>query len=373
MKAITPPNQSKTHNNYISIAKAIGIICVVVWHSRPPEWLGILTMFFAVPLFFFTSGYFYKPAKSTTELATFYKKRIKGLYIPFVKWSIIFLLLHNIFYHLNIYNSQYGFRGETSVLYTLNDFVKKFFLIIFRMSDSEQLLGAFWFIRALFLAALIVATIQYIFRKCTFINRYIMFFVLLIGSYLTIHFVINIPWVGSLGLILFSAMFYVLGFCYRKIENNKFYSKFTLFLSTLVTFLGLTYFDKVTGVLGIKDEYVVPYTIVAVSGVLMVLNFSKLIETTKHIKNFFYYVGNNTMVILALHFICLKIVSIVKIGVYGLPIERLAEFPVIKGNNAYWWLAYTFIGILIPLTCQRIYNVARTRILSNISVYKKQL
>ena len=290
------------------------------------------------------------------------------MYIPFVKWSLTFLLLHNVCYHLNIYNGQYGFRGETSVLYTWTDFAKKAFNIIFRLSDNEQLLGAFWFIRALFIAALMVATIQFFFSKWKFINRYVMFLVLLIGSYFTIHFDINLPWVGSLGLILFSAMFYVLGYCYRQIENEEFYTKLSLFASTFITFFGLTYFDKVTGVLGIKDEYVSPYTVVAISGIIMVLNISKLIERTSRIKKLFYYAGNNTMVILALHFTCLKIVSLIKIGVYGLPIERLAEFPVIEENNTWWWIAYTLVGVCIPLLCQVAYDKTKNMM---ITIYHK--
>jgi len=368
MENNTPPKQNRSHNNYIAIAKAIGIMAVVVWHSRPPQWLGIFTMFFAVPLFFFTSGYFYKPSKTIKELRTFYIKRIKGLYIPFVKWSLVFLVLHNVCFHLNLYNGQYGFRGATSELYTWTDFAKKAFNIIFRLTDNEQLLGAFWFIRALFIAALMVATIQFIFSKWKLTNRYVMFLVLLIGSYVTIHYDINLPWIGSLGLILFSAMFYVFGFCYRKIENEKYYTKLSLFVATFITFFGLIYFDKVTEVLGIMDKYVFPYTIVAISGVIMVLNLSKLIEKTKYIKNFFYYAGNNTMIILALHFTCLKIVSLVKIGAYGLPIERLAEFPVIEENNSLWWIAYTLVGVAVPLLCQKAYDNIKEEIVT--SYYK---
>lgn len=368
MKISNTPPRSNNHNNYIAIAKAICIMAVVVWHSRPPQSLGIFTMFFAVPLFFFTSGYFYKPSKTIKELRTFYIKRIKGLYIPFVKWSLVFLVLHNVCFHLNLYNGQYGFRGATSELYTWTDFAKKAFNIIFRLTDNEQLLGAFWFIRALFIASLMVATIQFIFSKWKITNRYVMFLVLLIGSYVTVHFDINLPWIGSLGLILFSAMFYVFGFCYRKIENEKYYTKLSMFVTTFITFFGLTYFDKVTGVLGIMDKYVFPYTIVAISGVIMVLNLSKLIEKTKYIKNFFYYAGNNTMIILALHFTCLKIVSLLKIRVYGLPIERLAEFPVIEANNSWWWIAYTLVGVAVPLLCQIAYDNIKEKIVT--SYYK---
>lgn len=326
------PPKYKSHNNFIAIAKAIGIICVVIWHARPPQWLGIFTMFFAVPLFFFTSGYFYKPSQSLSDLKTFYFKRIKGLYLPFIKWSLLFLVLHNVCYHLNIYNGLYGFRGMVSKLYNWTDFWQKALRILFKMSDNEQLLGAFWFIRALFISMLMVATIQYVFHHWRFINRYIMFLTLLITSYFVVHYNVRLPLIGNLGLIFFSSTFYVLGYCYRKLESNKFYTWQATFISTLITVAGLVYFNKVTGVLGIRDEHVFPYTIVAISGIIMVLNLSKLIEQFS-IKSFFYYVGNNTMIILALHFVCLKLVSLLKISIYGWPIERLAEFPVIEQNN----------------------------------------
>lgn len=330
--------------------------------------MGMLVMFFAVPLFFFTSGYFYKPAKTVKELKTFYIKRIKGLYIPFVKWSLLFLALHNVCYHFNLYNGQYGFRGQTSILYTWTDFGRHALHILFKMSDNEQLLGAFWFIRALFISAIMVATVQFLFCSWRFINRYVMFVILLFASYVTVHFNVNLPWIGSVGLILFSAMFYVLGYSYKKIESDKCYTTLAAFISTFLTFFGLVYFDHVVGVLGIKDQYVFPYTVVAISGIVMVLNLSKLIEHT-NVKRFFYYAGNNTMIILALHFACMKLVSLVKIAVYGWPVERLAEFPVVEENNAWWWLAYTIAGVCVPLLLQLSYDTVRQRLL----MYKKRL
>ena len=353
---ITPPISNKrSHDNYIAIAKAIGIICVVIWHSRPPQWLGMLTMFFAVPLFFFTSGYFYKPANDFKELKTFYWKRIKGLYFPFVKWSLLFLLLHNICFHFNIYNDQYGFRGEVSHLYSITEFMKHAINIVCTMRDNEQLLGAFWFIRALFLGALLVATVQFFFRRWGFINRYIMFFVLLFASIVATHFNISIPVIGSIGLILFSATFYVAGYCYRKIENEWCYSKLSLFITTLVTFAGLVYFNRVVGVLGIHTADILPYSIVGLCGIVMVLNLSKRIELHS-IRSLLYYIGNNTMIILSLHFISFKLVSLIKIGLYGWPIERLAEFPVIEQNNVFWWFLYCMIGLATPLLIQYGYD-----------------
>lgn len=89
------------------------------------------------------------------------RRRIKGLYIPFVKWCIIFLLLHNAFYHLNIYNGEYGFRGVVSHIYGWQDFIVNFLRII-RMGGNEQLLGGYWFLKTLFYSSILgCLTIRY--------------------------------------------------------------------------------------------------------------------------------------------------------------------------------------------------------------------
>lgn len=45
----------------ISIAKALGIILMVVGHSGCPEILARFIYLFHMPLFFFCSGYFFTP------------------------------------------------------------------------------------------------------------------------------------------------------------------------------------------------------------------------------------------------------------------------------------------------------------------------
>ena len=65
---------------------------------------------------------------------------------------------------------------------------------------------------------------------------------------------------------------------------------------------------------------------------------------------FLTFIGNHTMPILIWHFLCFKLVSLVIILVYSLPVEQLAEFPVIETHaTRYWWLAYVFIGSTLPL------------------------
>ena len=74
--------------------------------------------------------------------------------------------MHNIFFHLNIYNGVYGFRESVSHLYEWKEFVVGIVHIITRMTDNEQLLGGYWFLKSLFLGSLIgYTTIKYVKNK----------------------------------------------------------------------------------------------------------------------------------------------------------------------------------------------------------------
>lgn len=67
---------------------------------------------------------------------SFIVKRINGLWLPFVKYGLLFLLLHNVFFHLNIYNDVYGYNGEVSRIYDVKDFVAKAIHIVLTMRGA---------------------------------------------------------------------------------------------------------------------------------------------------------------------------------------------------------------------------------------------
>ena len=83
------------------------MIMVVVDHSGCPQPLFLTDLSMLMPIFFISSGYFFKDSWFDRKWE-YVKRKFKNLYIPFVKWSIIFLLLHNVFFSLGIINAQYG-------------------------------------------------------------------------------------------------------------------------------------------------------------------------------------------------------------------------------------------------------------------------
>ena len=61
------------------------------------------------------------------------------------------------------------------------------------------------------------------------------------------------------------------------------------------------------------------------------------------------YAGSKTLYILTFHFISFKLVSLLKVWQYGLPMTELSSFPVIFGYNTFYWLFYSAVGVLLPI------------------------
>ena len=106
-------------------------------------------------MFFMASGFFFKE-KYFDDKRNFVTKKVKSLYLPFVKWAIIFILLHNVFFQIGILNDSYGSRaGGVSHILTFKETIKEILDVIFRMNCYENLLMAYWFMRALFVALIL--------------------------------------------------------------------------------------------------------------------------------------------------------------------------------------------------------------------------
>lgn len=339
-----------TKNNYFSIAKGIGIFLMVVGHCGAPDLLVKFIYEFHMPLFFFCSGYFIKNINSIDALFQHIKKRFKGIYLKFVCWSIFFLLLHNIFYHLNIYNNIILFRGQPSYLYSTSDFIHKASKIIFSMNEHEQLLRSFWFLKQLFLAGILVSSVIYLTNKLSkhrLAHLYI-FFGGFILTYISKLYNWSAPAIWDISLVFMSSTFYYSGFIFRNYNILEKTNRFIISLLCLVILMLGLFFLPWTNMLEYTKATTIPFCFIAFSGILLTLTISQIIERCK-IKHLFYYLGQNTMVILALHMLCFKLGNLLKIAIYNWPIYRLAEFQVINDHNTLFWIVYTIIGIFIPL------------------------
>lgn len=78
--------------------------------------------------------------------------------------------------------------------------------------------------------------------------------------------------------------------------------------------------------------------------------FERMKETQGVVAKALEFIGKHTLTILTWHFLAFKIVSLLIIQIYDLPIERLAEFPVIlEYSSQGWWIAYFLVAMVV--TC----------------------
>jgi fucose 4-O-acetylase-like acetyltransferase len=351
------------HNNSITVAKAIGIILMVIGYSGCPQFIIRFVYLFHMPLFFFCSGIFYREISTRTDIEYYLKRRIKGLYIPFVKWSVFFLLLHNFFLLIGIYNPYYGFYGG-SAFYSIPDLFQRLFMILFTMDGYEEILGGFWFIRSLFVSCLLIAVVSYIFR-CDFRYKYWLLCVSFLVATIVIRRIVpNIEFWREISMGCLGAMFYLLG--YLLMPFSRYWQNRYSFLICCFSLLFFFYYFETGISMGCGYNKVIPFTLSPISGTLLIIYISKQLENnTSLIKRVLYYIGNHTLAILALHFLSFRFVSYFFTVVYGINVAHVAEHPVIKDISplpCYWWIIYCIAGILIPLLLNRAWHITINKI-----------
>ena len=89
--------------------------------------------------------------------------------------------------------------------------------------------------------------------------------------------------------------------------------------------------------------------IFAFLGIFISLLFAQLATKQNNIKDVFVYIGKNTMYILIWHMLSFKVVSLIKVWQYSLPMKALGQFPVIAANNVLYWIPYSIVGVFLPL------------------------
>ena len=336
-------------DNSISMAKGIAILLMVLVHAQFSQYGKVYVNMFHMPLFFFMSGYCFK-ASYLDNFPGFLWKRVKGAYWPFVKWGLLFLLMHNVFYSLNIYNGEYGYRGGVSHLYSSTDFKQHAFDIVTSMSGSEQLLGGYWFLHSYFVAAIITFVFIWLFHKrmpllilgCV---------LLLISGVLSNRFHIESSRYLMAREIL-ASFFMVGGYVFKQSSSIRIldYPLVTIPIGALIVAIGTKFWP--CAMTSLTWEKIVPYAFSALAGTLMVFSLCKWINKIQFqlLSKALTYVGDRTLEILTWHFLCFKVCSLIIIAIYALPIARLAEFPVIQEfTQQGWWMAYFILGTSLSL------------------------
>ena len=338
----------------ITYMKALAIMLMVLCHCNGNALLHQIVYAFHMPLFFIVSGFCFKTIYIQKPI-TFVWKRIKGLWWPYVKWGFIFLAMHNVFYHLNIYNNLYGYIGHVQHLYSKQEFIDKAICLVQNMQISEQLLGGYWFVKSLFIGSLMAYAVLFICHAVARIQNCREWLPNIVGAVVLLVLCIICNQLHKTFTILFispreflAASFFAFGHCLAIAKVPR-YKIWLIPIAFAIMIANSFYFQMEMGQPFYDSHLIIQYTISAILGTWCVYSLPWQRLTYK-LAALMKYIGEHTLEILTWHFLCFKIVSLIIIGLYGLPVNRLAEFPTIGAyTNRGWFVAYFIVGVSFPL------------------------
>ena len=351
---------------------------MVIAHAEAPAWLCKFIFEFHMPLFFITAGYFFS-LKYLNDEATFVKKRIKGLYWPFWKWSVFFLIIHNWMFDLGVLNEVYGNEmGGVTHPYNWHQIQQHLWNITTAMGGYDQFLcGAFWFFRGLFVASILYLIIYKILdvtlpvRTKKTIPYLICLIMLLLCGWKTYEGlkVVNLVQGGyrdMMGCFFFGCGFIFRQFVdkYKQLVSRYYASVWTTLLFALIVYL---FSEYLTANMNWRSNYTqfLSLPIPALLGFLMTYNISRWIDGRESLlKRFLVYTGDHTLYIFIFHIVAYKTVSLLKIWYYGLDPRQIGCHMVIHEHSQedWFWVLYTIAGVGLPLGATWLSDKIRERI-----------
>lgn len=347
-------SNSSPHNKQVSIAKGIAILLMVIGHSGCPEVLGRFIYYFHMPLFFFVSGFLFKDYYLVNK-KEFIWKRFKGLLIPFFKWSVIFLVLHNVFYAWHFYDESYSY---SEFGYQLKQ--------IFTLCGTEQLLGGYWFLIESFLSCIIALLLLHLglntFKRSSqsknrtllIIGIIMLFSVAACMIYLKSG--IDIPKIH--GITLLAVAFFTAGLFYSKLRIR---ANWPIGLIGFGILLILATFTDIQLSSDLLDGWRTPlFFCTGLVGSIATFHISGIFRSVG--ERLFDYLGKNTLYILTFHFSGFKLAGMLKCGIFDMPIESISQFPVIAENNEFFWPISVLIGIAFSIGMIEIYGISKRKL-----------
>lgn len=377
--SVSAPVSGSGRNTVIAIAKGIAIILMVIGHADAP---GLLTNFiytFHMPLFFMAAGYFFN-YKYLDDPWKFISKRVKGLYFPFVKWSFVFLILHNVWFELGILNETYGnWTGGVTHPYTLRSALVRALMIVTGMNGYDEFMaGAFWFFRGLLISSIVFLLLCKLMHAKTSLRGNNAVIAICIGMValtairiwfnLKITVIPNGGWREGWGIFFFGA-----GVLFRSYEKKipaKWWIALPVFL--FLCFSAKMHFCGMNNGGRMQDLITLPLT--GIAGFIFVNYISgKIDKRDGKLRDLLIFIGENTLYVFIFHIISFKVVSLVKIWWYGLDFGQIGCHMVIHDYpNDLFWILYTIAGVGIPLCTLTLCRKAKSRIsMPKLSIFNR--
>lgn len=343
---------------------------------------------FHMAIFFIASGFLFNGEKvnSVKNLLKYYFRKLKGLWLPYVAFSILFILLNNVFIKMNIYTDNVNFAnsnveggGFLGTYMGINDILHNIYYAL-TFQYFCQIGGAFWFFRTLFFVLIIYSSVEFLLRKVInniniafYVQGMISLFLLILGYY---YYVVNnkkLTFDVEKVFLVYCLIF--IGQVIRKYDVTSILIKKVNTLTKIISVILLTLLFVVNyNLFNIKidiasDQIFNPIVFVfaSICGYLYLYLIADLLLLVKNIKiidyinSFIVNLSIHSVSIMALHLLCFKIINYFGVLLLNKELYLVAAFPVLfKGN--FCWIPYTVVGLVIPLLLTFTFNYFRKKL-----------
>ncbi len=328
--------------HYIDIAKGIGIIFIVLSHTNP-SFVDFISLFH-VPVFFVFSGFFFREKYEDQPILEI-KKRIKGLYFPFIRYGIFFLLTLNLFHYLDL-----GSRHISG----LREFAGRLAKLLLGWEIYPPLALPLWFLPCLLFGSIAFILVRFCLHKLSSVWKEGLTALLCIGSFvLALNW--SIDW--NIGRVLLAIPLYYIGFLYFKYKD---YIKYNYLFGAiaLVLLIASSTFQHV-GYFAIDISHPFLFLPVASIAAYLIVWVSYKIGENKILE----YIGQNTIPVIALHLLCFKAFTAIRVLFFDAPHEDLGDYFAPTNAQLHLCLIYVVVGVTLPLGLhylwRRVYNKAK--------------
>lgn len=292
-----------------------------------------------LPVFFFVSGYFLKP-KHLADSKKYIFSRFSRLLIPFIIFAISAVLLHNILINWHVIDGHF---------FQLSDYLLSLRQLLF-LSCNEQLIGAMWFLPALF----IVSLFGMLCAKFLQVRATNIYFVVGVIVLATTFSYMSIPSPYCIWQYISITWIFLLGYFCAQTDLDLRVCRWWIFVIS-ISLLSIALFLNIH--VGLQASMIKTQSflspLVFIAGILFINYLAVLIKNTR-IGLMFAIIGDFSFSIMALHFIGFKILTFIR----TLFDDRvnLQNFPVDSTDIGIWMPVYIMIGISFSIFVSILYS-----------------
>ena len=322
------------------IAKALGIIAIVLGHCCPIKEVVLFVYGYHLTLFFFVSGATYNEEKYALKPFVFLQARVKILSPGYFVYMSLFTLINNF----AVWAQMLPYKN----IYSIKDICERIWEN-FIFSGSEMFGGAFWFVPALLIALMAFSAITF------FATRYggkfkialIIIFCGLIGCAGIIFNLnkISLLWHSHTSMLVLPIICAGFLFGHYNLQKKHIF-RWYIAVICLVFF---SYFVVVKSYqIELSAEMIASKYLfypLSFAGIYFIFYICTLIEKSSILKNALSFVGKYSFDIMAMHFLIIKVIDAVYGRITNQPLDTMPAFPRAYG---YLWPIYLAASVTIP-------------------------